>query len=139
MNDVIEPIFEFIRMHPEVGEAGKSASRYVASSPVARIVYIYERLVDHYVVQKRINAIYFPWNDAQRLPWVSFHPALRAHIEAVLPLVHRIDAAGRWSDTDRAWLRQGYKALNIANAALEVQVGDLRDYDLPRFLPAAVS
>ena len=132
IKDVVAPIFELIAMRPEAWGIGNT--RYVTSSPVARIVYVYERLIDHYVAQKKINAIYFCWN-AQNLLSLNYHPSIKAHMEAVLPIVDRIDAAGRWSDSDRVWLRDRYAALNIANAAQEILSFDPVDYDLPRFYP----
>lgn len=133
--DVVAPIFELIAGRPEAWGIGES--RYVTSSPVARIVYIYERLVDYYVAQKKIDAIYFAWN-APDLLLLNYHPAIKAHMKAVLRRVDRMDAAGRWSDGDRAWLQERYAALDIPNAAQEILSFDPVDYDLPRFYPTAV-
>ena len=99
-------------------------------------MYVYERLIDHFVAQKKINAIYFYWN-APNLLSLNYHPSIKAHMEAVLSIVDRIDAAGRWSDSDRVWLRDRYAALNIANAAQEILSFDPVDYDLPRFYPTS--
>jgi len=90
-------------------------------------------LIDYYVAQKKINAIHYPWN-AQSVLSLNYHPSVKAYLEEMIPLVDRIDAKGRWSDSDKAWLRERFAALNLGDATVEL-ASDPADFDLPRFYP----
>jgi hypothetical protein len=135
--DVIGPLFELIRRRSTTDEVF-TYHRYRAPSPVYSLTIIYERLMDHYIAQKKINAIYYPWSGQNVLALDHYPPSIRAYLEEMIPLVDRIDATGSWSESEKAWLRKQYAAVNMGDSAEETLVNDPVDFDLPRLYPAAV-
>jgi hypothetical protein len=132
--DVIAPIFGLIDGCKQTDEI-LAYARHSAPAPVYLLTFIYERLIDYYIENNRIDAIYYPW-DAQRILSLDYDPAVRAYLEIMIPLVDRIDASGLWSNSDRAWLQERYAALTSSVAGPEMLTMDPADYDLPRFYPA---
>ena len=135
IENVIAPIFELIGSCSQTDEIFVYA-KYSAPAPVYELVFIYERLIDYYVAQKKIKAIYFPWN-AENILSLNYHPSIKAYLEQMIPLVDRIDAAGQWSESNKAWLRQRYAAVNLGDHNPETLVFDPLDFDLPRFYPTS--
>jgi hypothetical protein len=134
--DVITPIFELIGRRKETDEIF-AHHKYSAPSPVYNLTIIYERLMDHYIAQKKIDALYYPWTGQKVLSLDRYTPSIRTYLETMIPRVDRIDAGGSWSDSDKAWLREQYAAVNIGDSADEILHSDPIDFDLPRFYPAA--
>jgi len=134
VRDVIAPIFELIGRRKETDEIF-AHHKYRAPSPVYNLTIIYERLMDQYIAQKKINALYYPWNARSVLSLDCYKPSIRAYLETMMPPVDRIDAAGPWSDSDKAWLREQYAAVNIGDSADETLVNDPIGFDLPRIYP----
>ena len=133
--DVIAPIFELMDGRRESDDLFTYAE-YSAPTPVYLLTFVYERLIDYYIAQKKIKAIYYPWN-AQRILSLYYHPSIRTYLEAMIPLVDDIDAAGPWNEDNKAWLRARYAAVNLGDHNPETLVFDPVDFDLPRYYPAA--
>jgi len=127
--DVISPIFKVIGNSRESDEILAHA-RHWAPTPVYVQTFIYLRLIDYYIGQKQINALYYPW-DARSILSLDYSPTIRAYLEEMIPLVDRIDATGQWSDSNRAWLQERSAEL----AAARQLDADPVDYDLPRRYP----
>jgi len=128
--DVLGPIVALIDNSRRSAEIFAYA-RHSAPAPVYILTFIYERLIDYYIEQRKINALYYPWS-AQSILSLDYDRSFRAYLEVMIPLVDRIDATGRWSDGDKAWLRERYCALSDHK---EMLTTDPMDYDLPRFCP----
>lgn len=131
--DVIAPIFALIdscEPSDEIFTFGKHSS----PTPVYVLTFIYERLIDHYIENKGIDAIYYPW-DQRSILSLEFVPPLKAHLEVMIPLVDRIDAAGPWSERDKAWLKEQSAAITSRVLGPEMLTTDVTDYDLPRHYP----
>lgn len=135
LRDVITPLFELVDGRQGVDEL-LGYHKYSAPNPVYNLTIVYERLMDHYIAQKRVKALYFPWTGRRVLELDCFRPSIRSYLETMIPLVDRLDQ-GEWTDRDRAWLREQYAAVNAGDAADETLVNDPVDFDLPRFYPAA--
>jgi hypothetical protein len=133
IKEVIAPIFEMMRSCKETDEIF-AYTRYRGPTPAYNITFIYERLIDYYVARNKLNAIHYPWN-AQSVLSLNYHPSARVYLEEMIPLVDRIDAAGQWSDSDKAWLRQRFAALNSGDVTVDTLAFDPADFDLPRFYP----
>jgi hypothetical protein len=133
-SEVIAPIFELIGRRKETDEIF-GHHKYPAPSPAYNVTIIYERLMDHYIAQKKINALYYPWNAQSVLSLDRYRPSIKAYLETMIPAVDRIDAAGPWSASDKTWLRKQYAAVNMGDAAYETLFTDPIDFDLPRFYP----
>ncbi|THD72723.1 MAG: hypothetical protein E7813_03760 [Bradyrhizobium sp.] len=132
--DVIAPIFELLGSGNDTDEFLRY-SNYRAPTPVYELTFIYEQLINYYIAQKNINAIYYPWN-AQSILSLNYHPDVREYLQEMIPLVDRMDAAGPWSDRDKAWLRERCTAVHrVGGSAKEVLTSDPADFDLPRFYP----
>ena len=131
--EVVAPIFEMMGGCKETGEIFAYA-RYRSPTPACNITFIYERLIDHYVARKKINAIYYPWN-TQSVLSLNYHPAVRVYLKKMIPLVDRIDAAGQWGDGDKAWLQERFAALVSGDVTVDTLASDPADFDLPRFYP----
>jgi hypothetical protein len=134
LRDVIAPIFELVGRRKETDEIF-AHHKYRAPSPVYNITIIYERLIDHYIAQKKINALYYPWNAQSVLSLDCYKPSIREYLETMIPPLDHIDAAGPWSDRDKAWLRKQYATVSIRDSADELLINDPVDFDLPRFCP----
>jgi hypothetical protein len=134
--DVIAPLFELIDRRQGTNEI-LAHHKYSAPSPVYNLTIIYEKLIDCYVTSKKINALYYPWNAKSVLSLDCYKPSIRSYLETMIPHVERIDAAGSWSDSDKAWLREKYAEVNLGYSADELLVNDPIDFDLPRFYPTA--
>jgi hypothetical protein len=132
VREVVTPIFEMMRSCKETDEIFAYV-KYRSPTPAYNVTFIYERLIDYYVAQKKINAIHYPWN-AQTVLSLNYHPSVRVYLEEMIPLVDRIDAAGPWSESDKAWLKERFAALNLGNVSA-VLASDPADFDLPRFYP----
>jgi hypothetical protein len=130
--DVIASIFELMGRRKQTDEIFGHL-KYRAPSPVYNVTIIYERLIDHYIARKKINALYYPWNAQSVLSLDCYKPSISAYLETMMPPVDRIDAAGPWSERDKAWLRKQYAAVNIGDSADEMLINDPIDFDLPRF------
>lgn len=131
--DVIAPIFELMdRSKPS--DRMFAHAPYRSPTPAYNIAFIYERLIDYYVTQKKFNAVYYPW-EAQSVLSLNYHPAVRVYLEEMIPLVDRIDAVGPWSDSDKTWLQERFAALNSGDITLDTLAFDPADFDLPRFFP----
>jgi hypothetical protein len=128
--EVVAPIFEVMGSCKETDELFKYV-KYRSPTPAYNVTY--ERLIEYYIAQKKINAIHYPWN-AQSVLSLNYHPTVRVYLEEMIPLVDRIDATGRWSDSDKAWLKERFAALNLGDATVEL-ASDPADFDLPRFYP----
>jgi hypothetical protein len=98
------------------------------------LIFAYEWLINHYISQKRVNSIYYPWN-AQNILSLSYHPTIKAYLEEMIPLVDGIDARGPWSDSEKSWLRERYAAVRLNWSAKERQSSDPDDFDLPSRYP----
>jgi hypothetical protein len=131
--DVVAPIAEMIRRHKET-DSFLAYGIHAAPTPVYQLTFIYELLINHYILQKRVNSIYYPWN-AQNILSLDYHPSIRAYLEDMMPLVDRIDARGQWNDKEKSWLRQRYAATRLVFAARERLSFDLADFDLPSRYP----
>ncbi|THD75171.1 MAG: hypothetical protein E7813_01565 [Bradyrhizobium sp.] len=136
--DVIEPLFELIGRRSRTDEIF-TYHKYRAPSPVYILTIIYERLMDHYIAQKKVDAIYYPWIGRSVLALDHYPPSIRAYLEEMIPLVDRIDAAGPWSESDKAWLRKQYAAVNMGDSADETLTSDPMDFDLPKLYPATAA
>ena len=112
--------------------------KYRAPSPVYILTIIYERLMDHYIAQKKVDAIYYPWSGHSVLALDHYPPSIKTYLEEMIPLVDRIDAAGPWSESDKGWLRKQYAAVNMGDSADETLTSDPMDFDLPRLYSATV-
>jgi len=141
--DVVAPIFDLIERRAGM-DGFLGYARYPAQQPVYLLTLIYERLVDFYVSQRKINAIYYPW-DAQSMLSMNYHPVIIAYLREMLPLVDQIDARGSWSEAEKSWLRERYAAVTHeirADARLrgfnasESLASDPIDFDLPSRYPA---
>jgi hypothetical protein len=133
--DVIAPLFDLFDRRNERDDIF-GYHKYSAPSPVYNLTIIYERLMDHYIAHKKVNALYFPWTGESVLALDRYTPSIRTYLETMIPLVDRIDE-GEWSGSDKAWLRDKYSAINAGDAADETIVNDPVDFDLPRFYPTA--
>jgi hypothetical protein len=139
----VGPIFELIETHAGNNQLLRYA-KYPSRQPVLLLAFIYERLVDYYVSQRNINAIYYPW-DAQSILSMDCHSVIKAYLREMIPLVDQIDARGSWSETEKLWLRERYAAVTReirADARLrgfnasESLASDPVDFDLPSRYPA---
>jgi hypothetical protein len=130
--EIVAPIFEMMGGRKETDEIF-ACIKYRSPTPAYNITFIYERLIDYYVAQKKIDAIYYPWN-TQTVSSLNYHPSVRVYLDEMIPLVDRIDAAGSWGESDKAWLQQRFAALNLGNVSA-VLASDPADFDLPRFYP----
>ena len=137
IEDVIAPIFELMRRCKQSDEI-LAYAKYPSPTPASNIAFIYERLIDYYVAQKKFNAIYYPWK-AQSVLSLNYHPAVRVYLEEVIPLIDRIDATGSWSHGDKAWLQERFAALYSGGVTLDTLAFDPADFDLPRFYPSCKS
>jgi hypothetical protein len=135
VKQVMAPIFEMIAVHKPTDEIFGYAKHRVRS-PVYQLTFIYERLIDYYVAQNKIDAIYYPWT-TQRVLSLDYHPSIAAFLEEMIPLVDRIDAAGQWSDRDKIWLRERYAAVRLGTSGDDMLTSDPADFDLPRSYPAS--
>lgn len=134
IRDVISPIFELMDRCEPTDEI-LAYARYRSPTPAYNIVFIYERLIDYYVAWKKFDAIYYPWTPQSVLS-LHYHPTVRSYLEEMIPIVDRIDAAGSWSDSQRAWLQERFSVLNSADVtSLDTLAFDPADFDLPRFYP----
>jgi len=131
--NVVAPLVEMIRRHQEADEF-LAYGKYPAATPTYKLTFIYEALVSHYILHNRIDSLYYPWN-AQSILSLSYDPTIRAHLEEMIPLVDRIDKGGRWSDRQRAWLRDRYAAVRLVWSAKERLSADPADFDLPSRYP----
>lgn len=134
--DVITPIFALIDGCKETDEIFTYA-RHMAPAPVYVLTFIYERMIDYYIEQKGIDAIYYPW-DARSILSLDYAPSVRAYLEVMIPLVDRIDAMGQWSNSEKAWLRERSTAITSARAESEMLTTDPADYDLPKLYPTKI-
>jgi hypothetical protein len=135
LQDVIEPLFELVHRRKE-GDEIFGNHKYAAPSPVYNMTIIYERLMDHYIAQKNVKALYFHWSGDRVLALDCYKPSIKTYLETMIPLVDRIDQ-GTWSETDKAWLRRRYAEVSMGDSADETLVNDPIDFDLPRFYPAS--
>jgi hypothetical protein len=136
ISDVIAPICELIDHSVKTDEIFTYA-RYFAPAPVYVLTFIYERLIDFYIARNKISAIYYPW-DPHSILSLDYTPSVRTYLEVMIPLVDRIDATGRWSDSERAWLQERYAAVTSTAVGQELLASDPVDYDLPKFYPKSV-
>jgi hypothetical protein len=135
VRDIVAPTFELIGRRKETDEIF-GHHKYLAPSPVYNLTVLYERLIDHYIARKKINALYYPWNAQSVLSMPYYMPAIRKYLETMIPQIDRIDAAGPWRASDKTWLRQQYAAVSTGgDFASETMVTDPVDFDLPRFYP----
>jgi hypothetical protein len=140
--DVIAPIGEIIDGDAETNELLAYYS-YPAPTPVCVLTMLYERLVNYYVLQNKVKALYYPWTPKSILS-LQCHPALRTYLEEMIPLVDGIDARGRWSEQEKNWLRERCTAVRqeiginsefSGFGPAETLSSDLTDFDLPRRYP----
>jgi hypothetical protein len=133
VKEVLAPIFEMMGNCREPGEI-LAYARYRSPTPVYNIAFVYERLIEYYVARKNFNATHYPWN-AQSVLSLNYHPTVRVYLEEMIPLVDRIDAAGQWSDSDKAWLQERFATLTLGDVAVDTLAFDPADFDLPRSYP----
>jgi hypothetical protein len=133
VKEVLAPIFEMMGNCREPGEILAYAG-YRSPTPVYNIAFVYERLIEYYVARKNFNATHYPWN-AQSVLSLNYHPTVRVYLEEMIPLVDRIDAAGQWSDSDKAWLQERFATLTLGDVAVDTLASDPADFDLPRSYP----
>jgi hypothetical protein len=140
--DVVGPLSDLFEKRSAASQYFAYAN-YPAPQPVYLLTFIYERLVDYYVAQKKIHAIYYPW-DAHSLLSMDCHPAIKKYLGEMMALVDEIDASGKWSEAQKLWLRERYSAVTReigAHARLrgynasETLAADIADFDLPSRYP----
>jgi hypothetical protein len=131
--DVIAPIFLLIGGCKETDAIFEYAKHH-APAPVYILTFIYERMIDYYIERNRIDAIHYPW-DAHSVLSLDYDPSVRTYLEVMIPLVDRIDATGRWSNSDKAWLRERYAIVTLTGLGQDLLTSDPADYDLPKFFP----
>lgn len=134
--DVLTPLFHLVDNRKQADEIF-GYHRYSAPTPVYNLTIVYERLMDHYVAQSQLKALYFPWSGARALGLDCYLPSIKTYLETMIPLVDRIDEKGVWSKRDRDWLQRQYAAVNVGDSAEEVLARDPIDFDLPRVYPTA--
>ena len=135
IRDVIAPLFELMRSCEPTDEIFRY-SNYHAPRRVYDLTFMYEQLIDHYIAQKNIDAVYYPWN-AQSVLSLNYHPYVREYLEEMIPTVDGIDGAGPWRRRDKEWLRDRCAAMHLlGGSAKETLTSDPADFDLPRFYPA---
>lgn len=72
--------------------------------------------MDHYIAQKNVKALYFPWNGESVLALDCYQPSTKNYLETMIPLVDQIDYQGKWSDADIAWSqREAVRKLRHSN------------------------
>jgi hypothetical protein len=135
-NEVIEPIFAMMDRCKETDKIFAYA-KYRGPTPVYNITFFYERLIDYYVARTKFRAIYYPWSEQSVLS-LDYHPTVRVYLEEMIPLVDRIDAAGQWRDSDKAWLQQRFAGLSSGGVIVDTLAFDPADFDLPRSYPMPI-
>jgi hypothetical protein len=131
--DVIDPLLRIVQQNDRAHGLLEDGN-YPAPVPVYKLTLIYERLMDHYIAQNKLNAIYYPWA-AEDVLALQYHPTIDEYLNSMVPRVDRIDARGNWSEEERSWLRESYAAVSLGFAIGETLSADPLDHDLPRRYP----
>ncbi len=133
--EVVSPIFETMAVRKPTDELLGYAKHRVRSS-VYQLTFVYERLIDYYIAQNKIDAIYYPWT-AQGILSLDYQPTIEAYLKEMIPLVDRLDKAGSWSERDRVWLQERYAAVRLGTSGDDMLTSDPADYDLPKIYPTS--